>query len=205
MPRFVTRSQLVAFTAGAALVGGGMAGGVALSAPKGPDGVIHGCYSQTEIDNSGSSPIMVVNVGQACPVEMPLTLDWNATGPQGPAGPAGPQGLTGPQGPAGSKGDAGAQGPEGAKGGSAESLKSLSDDKRAELRGRHQKSIERIDEARSAIRRVQSLLAAAEKSKKTDTAQLTKRLRELAASMSDLSKADADAARTNKDLLEQLK
>jgi Collagen triple helix repeat (20 copies) len=72
------------------------------------DGVISGCYSNTNGDLRVIDPSL-----DGCKAsETPLP--WNQTGPPGPIGPSGPQGEPGPTGPQGPPGPTGPTGPPGA-------------------------------------------------------------------------------------------
>jgi hypothetical protein len=86
-------------------------GGVAIGAPRGSDGVIHACFSQSDIDaggeggGPGSAVLRVVDAGAPCPDGAPQALKFNAQGPQGAPGPQGPAGPAGPQGKSGTPDD----------------------------------------------------------------------------------------------------
>ena len=79
--------------------------GVAVSAPKGADGVIHACFDQRQVDGPGGGEVVLINAGQTCSAatggDFPDALTWNATGPAGPVGPVGQSGPAGPTGPQG--------------------------------------------------------------------------------------------------------
>lgn len=102
MRRSFPRSRLAAATAGASLVLAGAVGGIALSAPKGEDGVIHACFSRSNLDTDGSGQILLVNAGTPCPAGWPQELAWNAAGV---AGAKGDPGTKGEKGDPGTKGD----------------------------------------------------------------------------------------------------
>jgi hypothetical protein len=97
----------VTLTAGGAAVGATLA-----SSPVDASGVIHGCYSN--LDVNGSRAFFLQDAGKSCPSGT-TAITWNQAGPQGPAGPAGPAGAVGPTGPAGA-GATGAPGPAGPTG-----------------------------------------------------------------------------------------
>ena len=90
-----------------AIVGIGTLGaaGIAVAGIPRQDGVINGCYNNT----NGGLRLIDSSTGDACKTGE-TAIQWNQTGPQGPAGPAGPAGPVGPQGPAGPEGPAGPQG-----------------------------------------------------------------------------------------------
>src|SRR5689334_6543648 len=75
--------------------------GVAVSAPKGTDGVIHACFSQQALDEGGDNTIRLINAGETCDGDYPQELTWNATGPAGATGATGATGAQGPVGPQG--------------------------------------------------------------------------------------------------------
>jgi hypothetical protein len=105
-------------TAASALVlaGGGVAAGSALPNPTDASGVVHGCWTNAEIN--GSHAFVLQDTGSSCP-RGTTPISWNQTGAAGPSGPQGPSGAkgdtgaSGPTGPAGPAGPAGAQGPQG--------------------------------------------------------------------------------------------
>jgi hypothetical protein len=66
-------------------------GGIAWASIPGPDGVIHGCYKNS---NPAQGAVIVVDHTASCPSGY-TTLNWSQTGPTGPAGPTGPQGPAG--------------------------------------------------------------------------------------------------------------
>ncbi len=89
---------------------------VAYASIPAADGVIHGCYNQS----NGNVRIIDSSTDACRNSEVPI--HWNQQGPIGPQGPQGPQGLPGPigpmgiQGPQGSPGPAGPAGPQGPAG-----------------------------------------------------------------------------------------
>ena len=93
-----------------AIVGIGTLGaaGIAVAGIPGQDGIISGCYNNT----NGGLRLIDRSSGDACKTGE-TAIQWNEAGPQGPSGPAGP---VGPQGPAGPQGLPGPAGPEGASG-----------------------------------------------------------------------------------------
>jgi hypothetical protein len=99
------------------VVGAIIAGGTALAAIPGSNGVIDGCYQK----NVGNLRVIDTSAGDSCrPSEIPIS--WSQTGPQGATGAQGPKGdtgatgPTGPTGPQGPKGDTGATGATGQTG-----------------------------------------------------------------------------------------
>jgi hypothetical protein len=98
----------VTLTAGGAAVGATVA-----SSPVDASGVIHGCYSN--LDVNGSRALFLQDAGKSCPSGT-TAISWNQTGPAGPAGPAGAVGPTGPAGATGAPGPVGPTGPAGAVG-----------------------------------------------------------------------------------------
>src|SRR3981189_1358239 len=84
---------------------------IADAAVIGPDGTIHGCYSNAA--QNGNHFLFVTDT--TCPSGT-TALNWNQKGPQGPAGPQGAQGAEGPAGPPGATGPQGPPGPTGATG-----------------------------------------------------------------------------------------
>jgi hypothetical protein len=87
---------------------------VAYAAVIGPDGVIHGCYSNGSYQGQHALTL----TDGTCPAGT-TAISWNQQGPKGDTGAQGPQGVkgdTGAQGPQGVKGDTGPQGPQGVKG-----------------------------------------------------------------------------------------
>ena len=93
------RSVVAGVLGASVLVGGAHAAGLI----AGPDGVIHGCYQNT------NGKLRVVAVDQTCE-RNETALPWNQ---KGPAGAQGVKGDTGLQGPKGDAGDTGPQGPRG--------------------------------------------------------------------------------------------
>lgn len=78
-----------------AIVAGGIVlalvlGGVAYASIPGPDGVIHGCYKNS---NPAQGSVLVVDSAASCPSGF-TTLNWNQIGPQGAIGPQGPAGTS---------------------------------------------------------------------------------------------------------------
>jgi hypothetical protein len=65
--------------------------GIAYASIPGPDGVIHGCYKNS---NPAQGALITVDSAASCPSGY-TALNWNQTGLQGPAGPstAGSSGL----------------------------------------------------------------------------------------------------------------
>jgi hypothetical protein len=94
---------IAAATAGLLLIGGGTAAGAAIagSGPVDANGVIHGCWSQAELN--GSHVLVLQDAGSTCPPKT-NAISWSETGPAGPAGPAGPQGTPGTNGTNGTDG-----------------------------------------------------------------------------------------------------
>lgn len=80
------------------------------SGPVDSSGVIHGCWSNAELN--GSHVFELQDAATKCP-KGTTAISWNQGGPQGPAGQQGPQGATGPTGATGPQGPAGPQGPSG--------------------------------------------------------------------------------------------
>jgi hypothetical protein len=83
------------------------------SGPVDSSGVIHGCWTNAELN--GSHVFVLQDAGTTCP-KGTTAISWNQTGAQGSAGPVGPAGatgLTGPEGPVGPAGPTGATGPAG--------------------------------------------------------------------------------------------
>ena len=111
------RKALITGVVSVALVAGGTAAGAAIaSGPVDSSGVIHGCWTNAEIN--GTHVFVLQDAGTSCP-RGTTAISWNQAGQQGPAGPAGPAGTvgaTGPAGPAGPIGITGAAGPVGAPG-----------------------------------------------------------------------------------------
>jgi hypothetical protein len=105
----VNRTALLASGFAIVLVaGGGTAlGAVASSGPVDSSGVVHGCYTNAEVN--GSHALVLQDAGTTCP-KGTTSVSWNELGPTGPQGPTGPTGATGSQGPAGPQGS---QGPAG--------------------------------------------------------------------------------------------
>ena len=104
------RMALVSAGVAAALAIGGTAAAASLGGPVDSSGVVHGCYSNAELN--GSHVFVLQDAGTSCP-KGTTPISWNQTGAAGPAGPAGPAGATGPQGPPGATGSPGATGPAG--------------------------------------------------------------------------------------------
>jgi hypothetical protein len=96
---YLSRRALVIAGAATILLGGGTAALAATSSSPVQNGVVHGCYASA--GTSGSHPLVLQNVGTACP-NGDTAIKWNQKGPAGSPGPAGPVGPQGPQGPAGS-------------------------------------------------------------------------------------------------------
>ena len=74
------------------------------SGPVDSSGVIHGCWTNAELN--GSHAFVLQDAGASCP-RGTTAISWNVQGPTGPAGTEGPAGATGPAGPAGPSGPAG--------------------------------------------------------------------------------------------------
>ena len=85
------------------------AGGFAVAAIPGPDGVITGCFKKT------TGALRVIDRNKACG-KGEQSIAWNERGRRGSAGERGPKGERGPGGRRGPKGDRGRRGPEGARG-----------------------------------------------------------------------------------------
>jgi hypothetical protein len=82
--------------------GSGVAAAAVMSnGPVDSSGVIHGCWSNAELD--GSHVFVLQDAGTSCPKNA-TAISWNQ---QGPAGPAGPEGAIGPVGPIGPEGPTG--------------------------------------------------------------------------------------------------
>jgi hypothetical protein len=111
------RNIVIAGGTALALMAGGTAAGAAIaSGPVDSSGVIHGCWTNAEIN--GSHALVLQDAGTSCP-KGTTAVTWNQTGPAGPAGqtgPAGPKGATGAQGPQGATGAQGPAGPAGPAG-----------------------------------------------------------------------------------------
>jgi hypothetical protein len=73
--------KLVVVLAAVLLMGVGAA--VAWASIPGPDGVIHGCYKNS---NPAQGALIAIDSAASCPSGY-TALNWNQTGPQGPAGP----------------------------------------------------------------------------------------------------------------------
>jgi hypothetical protein len=82
---------------------------IAFASIPGPNGVINGCYNNT------NGQLRVIDSNAQCKSNE-TALNFNQTGPQGPQGIQGVQGPQGPQGPEGQQGPQGPQGPQGATG-----------------------------------------------------------------------------------------
>jgi hypothetical protein len=81
------------------LAGGGTAAyATVIASPVSSSGVIHGCYTNAEIN--GSHMFVLQDQNHACP-KGTTPISWNQTGPSGPAGPTGATGPAGPAGPSG--------------------------------------------------------------------------------------------------------
>jgi hypothetical protein len=78
--------------------GAGVATAATMSSPSPVDssGVIHGCWTNAEIN--GSHFFVLQDAGTSCP-KGTTAISWNQQGPAGPTGPAGPAGPTGAAGP----------------------------------------------------------------------------------------------------------
>src|SRR6266498_3148871 len=74
-----------------ALVAAMLVGGIAYASIPGPDGVVHGCYKNT---NPAQGALIAVDSSSSCPSGY-TSLNWNQTGPQGAPGPAGTNGVSG--------------------------------------------------------------------------------------------------------------
>ena len=74
------------------------------SGPVDSAGVIHGCWTNAELN--GSHAFVLQDAGSSCP-KGTTAISWNEQGPEGPAGPTGAAGSPGPTGPAGPSGPAG--------------------------------------------------------------------------------------------------
>lgn len=83
---------VVAVTALALLIGG-----IAYASIPGGDGVIHGCYKNS---NPAQGALITIDSAASCPSGY-TALNWNQAGPTGPQGPTGPTGATGATGPSG--------------------------------------------------------------------------------------------------------
>ena len=106
------RLKTLALAAGGslALLAGGTAAGAAIAGPIDGSGVIHGCYTNAQIN--GGHVFVLQDAGTTCP-KGTTAVSWNQAGPAGPpgaTGPAGQTGATGPQGPAGPAGPPGSAG-----------------------------------------------------------------------------------------------
>jgi len=78
--------------------GGGTAAAAAVmsTSPVDSSGVIHGCWSNAELN--GSHVFVLQDAGTTCP-KATTPISWNVKGPQGPAGTTGAMGPAGPAGP----------------------------------------------------------------------------------------------------------
>ncbi len=85
-PRFVTRSRVLVALGGVAAMA--VVGGIAYATIPGPDGVIHGCYSNK------NGALRVIDSSASCKAGE-TALNFNQTGPQGATGPQGVQGEPG--------------------------------------------------------------------------------------------------------------
>jgi len=76
--------------AGLLLAAGALVGAVIAEASiPGPDGVIHGCYKNS---NPAQGALLTIDSAASCPSGY-TALNWNQTGPQGPAGTNGVSGY----------------------------------------------------------------------------------------------------------------
>jgi hypothetical protein len=108
------KTIVITGAAALALVAGGTAAGAAItSGPIDSSGVIHGCYTNQELN--GSHVFVLQDAGTNCP-KGTTAITWNQQGKAGPAGATGPTGPAGPAGPTGNTGPAGSQGPAGLTG-----------------------------------------------------------------------------------------
>jgi len=80
------------------VAGGGTAAAAAVmsTSPVDSSGVIHGCWSNAELN--GSHVFVLQDAGTTCP-KATTPISWNVKGPQGPAGTTGAMGPAGPAGP----------------------------------------------------------------------------------------------------------
>jgi hypothetical protein len=112
-----TRTVIIAAAVTLALGAGTVVAAAAvISGPVDSSGVVHGCWTNAEIN--GSHIFVLQDAGTNCP-KGTTPISWNqsgAPGPTGPAGPAGAPGPTGPAGPAGAPGPTGPSGPSGPAG-----------------------------------------------------------------------------------------
>jgi hypothetical protein len=105
------RMAVVGAGAAAVLMAGGVAGAAVMaSGPVDGNGVIHGCYTNAEVN--GSHVFVLQDASATCP-KGTTAVSWNEQGQPGAAGPAG---AVGPSGAVGATGPAGAQGPQGVAG-----------------------------------------------------------------------------------------
>ena len=88
----VSRIVITGAAALALVAGGTAAGATIASGPVDSSGVIHGCWTNAEIN--GTHAFVLQDAGTSCP-KGTTPIGWNQTGPAGPAGPAGPIGNTG--------------------------------------------------------------------------------------------------------------
>jgi Collagen triple helix repeat (20 copies) len=116
------KALLTAGVATMLVAGAGTALAAASASPVDSSGVIHGCWTNGELN--GSHVFVLQDAGTSCP-KGTTAISWNQAGtpgPQGPAGMAGPAGstgatgLTGPAGATGATGASGQAGPAGADG-----------------------------------------------------------------------------------------
>jgi hypothetical protein len=105
------RGNLVAAAVGA-LAATVVAGGIAVAAIPGDEGVIQACYMKT----SGNLRVIDPSLGKTCHPTKELALSWNQAGIKGDPGPAGADGPKGDKGDPGADGATGPAGSEGAKG-----------------------------------------------------------------------------------------
>jgi hypothetical protein len=90
MARYSVRPRswaVAALVLAAALLGAG----ITWASIPGPDGVIHGCYKNS---NPAQGALITIDSAASCPSGY-TALNWNQTGPQGPTGSGGPAGVSG--------------------------------------------------------------------------------------------------------------
>jgi len=99
------RAGIISGLVALALTGAGVAGAaIASSGPVDSSGVVHGCYSNAEVN--GSHAFVLQDAGTTCP-KGTTAISFNQTGPAGSAGPSGPPGPTGAAGSPGPSGPPG--------------------------------------------------------------------------------------------------
>jgi Collagen triple helix repeat (20 copies) len=115
MPRIGRKVIIAGATTLVLAAGSSIATAAVMSSPSPVDssGVIHGCWSNAELN--GSHVFVLQDAGTSCP-KGTTAISWNEQGPAGPSGPAGVAGPPGSPGPTGSPGPSGPAGPAGPSG-----------------------------------------------------------------------------------------